>query len=89
MVRLYLCSFVLNGSGAVAADGMRALHRGAAAGIGQPLKPTYNILVFHPRPQQWSVTIPSFDQWLATIEKTSGPMVVGPKMIRTNGWWSY
>ena len=32
------------------------------------------------RLQRWIVTIPSFDQWLVTIE-TVGPMVVGAKTI--------
>ena len=33
------------------------------------------------RPERWIVTIPSFDQWLATIEKPSSPMVARPKTI--------
>ena len=32
-------------------------------------------------PKRWIVTIPSFDQWLATIKKPSGAMVIGPKTI--------
>ena len=33
------------------------------------------------RPERWIVTIPSFDQWLATIEKPLSPMVARPKTI--------
>ena len=39
------------------------------------------ILSSAPRPERWIVTIPSFDQWLATIEKPSSPMVARPKTI--------
>ena len=33
------------------------------------------------RPRRWIVTILSFDQWLATIEKPLSPMVARPKTI--------
>ena len=46
--RPYLCSFVLNGwSGVVAADGMRALHRGTAGSKTDLQYPHFTISSFY------------------------------------------
>ena len=51
------------------------------ARFGARQRPEDVIFISTARPERWIVTIPSFDQWLATIEKPSSPMVARPKTI--------